>query len=138
MARVTRPGGAIWLFFTPHFSPLGSHLYDYIYVPWCHLLFSRASIRRAIGAILSRRHPDWTESGQKRRVEEIMASYDRDLNHMSVRWFFRIVGRERRGLRVSLRELRPAKFASLGFLTRVPLIRELFTGTVVCRLERTA
>ena len=77
------------------------------------------------------------ESGRvDNHVIEIMRSYDEDLNHMSVRRFFRLVAGEP-GLAVTRVELRPAKFRWLAPLTRVPVIRELVTGFVVCRLERT-
>jgi ubiquinone/menaquinone biosynthesis C-methylase UbiE len=132
MRRVTRKGGAIWIFFTPHFSPLGSHLYDYIYTPWCHLLFSRSQIERAIRRVLAERGE---VTGGEARVREIMRSYREDLNHMSVRWFRRIVT-GMPSLRIAFLELRPAKFGILKPLTRVPLVRELVTGFVVCRLER--
>ena len=137
MRRVIRPGGAVWIFFTPHFSPLGSHLYDYIYTPWCHLLFSRARIESAIREILRRRGEQGVEEPLEIRVSEIMRSYDEDLNHMSVRRFFRLVGLTT-GLSVTDVELRPAKYRWLAPLTRLPLVRELVTGFVVCRLERTA
>ena len=135
MARVIRPGGAVWIFFTPHYSPLGSHLYDYLYTPWCHLLFTRAQIARAIRAVLETRMAGESREAVDLRAREIMESYDRDLNHMSIRRFLRIVGAVRE-LRVSRLELRPAKFAALKPLTRVPGIRELVSGFVVCRLER--
>jgi ubiquinone/menaquinone biosynthesis C-methylase UbiE len=135
MARVIRPGGAIWIFFTPHYSPLGSHLYDYIYTPWCHLLFSRAQLSRAIRAVLAQRMAGEAAEAVERRTREIMESYDRDLNHMSIRRFLGIVGSVRE-LRVSALELRPAKFGALRPLTRVPGLRELVSGFVVCRLER--
>ena len=137
MRRVTRRGGAIWIFFTPHFSPLGSHLYDYIYTPWCHLLFSPPQIERAITKILERRPADKNGKSVADRVQTIMTSYDQDLNHMSVRWFLRIV-KEIPSLRISLLKLRPAKFGFLKPLTMIPIVRELFTGFVVCRIERTA
>jgi ubiquinone/menaquinone biosynthesis C-methylase UbiE len=135
MARVIRPGGAIWIFFTPHYSPLGSHLYDYIHTPWCHLLFTRAQLSRAIRAVLAQRMPGQPDAAIDARAREVMESYDRDLNHMSIGRFLRIVGSVR-GLHVSKLELRPAKFAALRPLTRVPGLRELFCGFVVCRLER--
>jgi ubiquinone/menaquinone biosynthesis C-methylase UbiE len=135
--RVTREGGAIWIFFTPHFSPLGSHLYDYIYTPWCHLLFSRSQIERAIRRVLRERMPGEGEGEVDQRLREIMRSYDEDLNHMSVRRFLRIVDRMP-SLALTFLELRPAKFRALKPLTRVPLVRELVTGFVVCRLERAA
>ena len=136
MHRVTKRGGAVWIFFTPHYSPLGSHLYDYIYTPWCHLLFSRSQIQRAIGRILEERPIEKNGEARSARLGKIMKSYDEDLNHMSVRRFLRIV----KGIpsfRVSLLKLQPAKFSFLRPLTRVPLLRELFTGFVVCRVERT-
>jgi ubiquinone/menaquinone biosynthesis C-methylase UbiE len=134
MARVVRPGGAIWIFFTPHYSPLGSHLYDYVYTPWCHLLFTRGQLQSAIRAVLKERMSA-TPVMVEERVREIMESYDRDLNHMSIGRFLGIV-RAVRELRVSKLELKPVKFAFLRPLTGVPGIRELVSGFVVCRLER--
>lgn len=134
--RVTRRGGAIWIFFTPHFSPLGSHLYDYIYTPWCHLVFSRRAIEGAIGDVLRERMAGQSGEEVENRLREIMRSYDEDLNHMSIRRFLGIVGRIP-SLAVTMLELRPAKFRALAPLTRVPFVRELVTGFVVCRLEKT-
>ncbi len=135
MTRVLRPGGAIWVFFTPHYSPLGSHLYDYVYTPWCHLLFSRAQLQAAIRAVLRERNPDEAAGEVESRVRTIMESYDRDLNHMSIHRFLGLVERTP-GLRVSRLHLKPAKFAALKPMTRVPGLRELVTGFVSCRLER--
>ncbi|MCI0451249.1 MAG: class I SAM-dependent methyltransferase [Candidatus Latescibacteria bacterium] len=135
MVRVLRPGGAIWVFFTPHYSPLGSHLYDYVYTPWCHLLFTRAQLASGIHAVL-------VERGQSAdtidaRVRAIMQSFDHDINHMSIRRFLNIV-QSVPGVRIARLDLRPAKFGVLKPLTRVPGLRELFTGFVTCRLERVA
>jgi len=135
MHRVARPGGAVWIFFTPHFSPLGSHLYDYVYTPWCHVIFTRSQIEGAIDRIIHERMAGDEEPVIERRVRRIMASYDNDLNHMSLRRFARIV-RGVPGLRISLLELRPAKFGFLRPLTHVPLVREFVTGFVICRLEK--
>ncbi len=135
MARSVVKGGAVWIFFTPHYSPLGSHLYDYVYTPWCHLLFTRGQLARAIRRIVEERKAGETEAELDARVDAIMESYDRDLNHMSVGRFLRIV-RSVPALRVSALELRPAKYAWLAPLTRVPGVRELVSGFVICRLER--
>ncbi len=136
MARVTRPGGAIWLFFTPHFSPLGSHLYDYVYTPWCHLLFTRGQLSNAVAKVLAERQPDASAESLDAQRQEIMRSYDEDLNHMNLRWFHRIV-RELPTVRMTYRELRPAKYQLLKPFTRVPFVQELVTGFVIARLERT-
>ena len=71
----------------------------------------------------------------RREREAIMHSYDVDLNHMSIRRFFRIV-RRIPGLEATFVELKPAKYGFLKRLTRVPLLRELVTGTVVCSPPR--
>jgi len=135
MARIVKPGGAIWLFFTPHYSPLGSHLYDYVYTPWCHLVFRRSDLEGAIRDVLRSRDPAAPQDEIERKLEGIMESYDTDINHMSIRWFRRIL-RGLPGLDVVYEELKPAKYAFLKPLTKVPLVRELVTGTVVCRLQR--
>lgn len=137
MARVTKAGGAIWIFFTPHYSPLGSHLYDYVYTPWCHLVFTRAQLANAVRAVVAARMDGEPDDAIDARARAIMKSYDEDLNHMSVGRFLALA-RGARGIRVSKLELRPAKFAALKPLTRVPGLRELVTGFVICRLERAA
>jgi SAM-dependent methyltransferase len=135
MARVVKPGGAVWIFFTPHYSPLGSHLYDYVYTPWCHLLFTRAQLQAGIRAVLGERMAGTSRDEIDGRVREIMESYDRDLNHMSVQKFIGIVRRVGE-LRIAKLELKPARFGFLKPLTLVPGVRELVSGFVVCRLER--
>ena len=135
MVRVTRVKGAIWVFFTPHFSPLGSHLYDYIYIPWCHLLFRRGVLESGIREVLATREPERPAQDIEEEVRVTMEWLDSDLNRMSIRRFFRIVRRFSE-LAPTFTELKPAKYRSLKLLTGVPFVRELFTGTVICRLER--
>jgi ubiquinone/menaquinone biosynthesis C-methylase UbiE len=135
MVRVTKRGGAIWLFFTPHFSPLGSHLYDYVHTPWCHLLFRRRDLEGAIREVVRSGAPGWSAEEVDGKVASIMKSYDTELNHMTIGEFRRMVSKSPE-LVVAHEELKPAKFSSLGFLTKVPFVQELFTGTVIYRLER--
>lgn len=135
MARVTRGGGIIWIFFTPHYSPLGSHLYDYIYTPWCHLLFTPRQIEKAIREVLKRREPDVPDAERETRLKEIMRSYDEDINHMSVRWFQRII-RLTPSLKITRLDFWPARYRFFRILLRIPIVREPFTRFVVCRLQK--
>jgi len=135
MARVTREGGAIWVLFTPHFSPRGSHLYDYIYTPWCHLLFRRRDLEGAIRRVLQS-SPEWPDEAVEGALKQIMAFYDNDLNHMSIRRFFRLIAGHP-NLEVTFRDFRLNKYPFLKFLSRIPGICELVTGNVICRLEKT-
>lgn len=132
MGRVLRAGGSLWIFFTPYFSPLGSHLYDYIYIPWCHLLFSPRTLRKEVERVLSRRVE---RERVRREADKIMISFSEDLNRMSIARFERILACFPY-LRKTYMELKPAKFRFLKLFTFLPLLRELFTGTVICRLEK--
>jgi hypothetical protein len=85
--------------------------------------------------VLHSRTPDVSDAEIRLQTQKIMQSFDEDLNQMSIRRFFGLV-RRLPGIRVSLREFKPAKYSWLKVLTMIPLVREFFTGTVVCRLER--
>jgi ubiquinone/menaquinone biosynthesis C-methylase UbiE len=135
MVRVTRPGGVIWIFFTPYYSPLGSHLYDFIYTPWCNIILSRSQMEAAIRRVVSARMTEAPAGDVDREVNRIMDFYDHGLNRMSIRRFQRTL-RDFPGLRVTHREFKPAKFPFLSWLTSLPLVRELFTGQAVYRLQR--
>jgi ubiquinone/menaquinone biosynthesis C-methylase UbiE len=137
MTRVTRPGGVLWIFFTPHYSPLGSHLYDYVTLPWCHLWLTRRQLEGVVVRVLRDRHPDLGEAERAERVEAIFRSYEEDLNGMSVRRSFRLIRRFPE-LRVSYRRLDPPRWSWLRPLLVLPGLRELLTGTVTCRLEKVA
>jgi ubiquinone/menaquinone biosynthesis C-methylase UbiE len=126
LARALKPGGSIVLFFTPWGSPLGSHLYDYIRTPWCHILFPEWLLRGLLERELARRHTP--EPGT--RAAQLMDDYHQELNRISIRRYHRILkGLE--GVTPAFEELRPPKFACLAPLTRVPVAGELLTGTVV-------
>ncbi|HVO76729.1 MAG TPA: class I SAM-dependent methyltransferase, partial [Candidatus Bathyarchaeia archaeon] len=126
LARVLKSGGSIFLFFTPWGSPLGSHLYDYIRTPWCHLLFPEWLIRD----LLERELAERGESEPRSRAERLMAEYHGELNRITVRRYHRIL-RSTRELESTFEELKPPKYAWLSPLARLPFAGELFTGTVV-------
>jgi ubiquinone/menaquinone biosynthesis C-methylase UbiE len=135
MVRITKPGGAVWIFFTPYFSPLGSHLYDYIYIPWCHLIFTKKQLFAGIREVVAARQNERPGEDPTTRAEKIMESFERDLNRMSVRRFFNMV-KVHPSMQVTFREFKPPKYSLLRGFNRLPLIRELFTGALICRLEK--
>jgi ubiquinone/menaquinone biosynthesis C-methylase UbiE len=131
LTRVVKPGGSIALFFTPWGSPLGSHLYDYIRTPWCHLLFPDWLLRGLLERELVRRG----QTGAAREADRLMGEYHGELNRITVRRYHRIV-KAMAGLERSFEELKPPKYRWLAPLARLPLFGELFTGTVVAVLTR--
>ena len=131
LARVLRPGGSLFLFFTPWESPLGSHLYDYIRTPWCHLVFPEWLIRALIGRELSARGV--VDTGAE--ADRLMGEYHAELNRITIARYRGIV-RAVAGLETVMEELRPAKFAFLRPLLRVPVAGRFLTGTVVAILRK--
>lgn len=47
LRRVLKPGGKVLIEFPPWTSPYAAHLYDVIYIPWCHYLFSDETLINA-------------------------------------------------------------------------------------------
>jgi SAM-dependent methyltransferase len=131
LARVCARGGSIFLFFTPWHSPLGSHLYDYIRTPWCHLLFPERLIEEFLSIVLERRG----EGDARGEARTLMERYHTELNRITVSRYRRILEHTPQ-LRPVLEELKPPKYGFLAPLTRIPGIGELFTGTVVSLLEK--
>ncbi|MBN1884455.1 MAG: class I SAM-dependent methyltransferase [Candidatus Krumholzibacteriota bacterium] len=131
LARVARPGGSVFLFFTPWGSPLGSHLYDWIRTPWCHLLYSEKLLEELLEIALARRGAE----APRKTAAELMRRYRLENNRITVRRWRRIL-RGVDSLETVIEELRPPKFRRLASLARIPLVGELFTGTVVAVLRK--
>jgi SAM-dependent methyltransferase len=124
--RTLRPGGVLALFFTPWGSPLGSHLYDYIRAPWCHLVFPEWLLRELLVLALVERG----EADPGSRMRELMREYRTELNRITVAGYRRAMKRVPR-LSVVHEMRRPPKYRVLAPLARIPVAGELFTGTVV-------
>jgi len=131
VARVLKPGGSIFIFFTPWRSPLGSHLYDYIHTPWCHLLFPEWLIR----ALLERAAAARGAADPAAEAERLMGEYHAELNRITLGRYRRIL-KDNPRLELVHEELKPPKFRFLRFLTRVPYVGEPFVGTVVGILRK--
>lgn len=132
LARVTRTGGHVFIFFTPWGSPLASHLYDYIHLPWCHLLLGERLIGELLELTLSERgDPD--PAGAAGRLLE---GYRTENNRLNVR-DYRAIVRAQPGLETVFEQLKPPRFRFLAPLTGIPRLGELLTGTVTALLRKT-
>jgi SAM-dependent methyltransferase len=131
LARVLAPGGSLFLFFTPWGSPLGSHLYDYIRTPWCHLVFPEWLIRSLIERTVTARGI----IDPARETDRLMNEYHTELNRITVKRYHGIV-KAISALEAVMEERKPAKFKFLNPIIRVPFAGEYLTGTVVAILRR--
>lgn len=141
MARVLRPGGHIVFYFTPFRSPLGSHLYDVIRTPWCHLLVPEqvlfAAVEKAYEKEERLRGTSDPAAAARRRAAAARRYYRHDVNRMTVSRFRRIVAQVRE-VEVVFFERKPLKTRLLSPLTRVPPFAELVTTLAIGLLRRRA
>jgi ubiquinone/menaquinone biosynthesis C-methylase UbiE len=131
LVRVLRPGGKIFLSFTPWRSPFGSHLYDYIRTPWCHLLFTERLLKEILRVVVSRRG----EQNPEQAAGRLMEKYHVQLNRITV-FRYRCIVSGIHSLETVLEKLVPPKYTFLSPLTRLPVLGEFFTGTVVGVLRK--
>lgn len=129
LSRVLRKGGELFLFFTPWHSPLGSHLYDYIRTPWCHLLFTESLLEELLGLILAGRGEDPGDASL------LMNEYRTELNRITVGRYRRIV-RDHEEMEILFESRFPPKYRIFAPLMYIPLVGEFFTGTVVALMRK--
>jgi SAM-dependent methyltransferase len=136
MTRVLRPGGRLIAIFGPFGSPLGSHLYDTIRMPWCHVVFSRDTLAEALREIEKGLGGSSSESSMNRAREKI-DYFDHELNRMSLRRFRGIL-RAQRGLTIEhWKKWTPPRLRVLQPLLAIPGLDELLTGLLVMVARRT-
>ncbi len=138
LGRVLRPGGRLFLYFTPWRSPLGSHLYDHVKIPWCQLLPKPVlypTLERAVLDEERERGGADVEQRAARRYEEIVHYYETCINGITVRSFHEIVAAEPSLRCLDVHYVVP-KFRFLQPLVHVPGLREYLSGLVFADLER--
>jgi ubiquinone/menaquinone biosynthesis C-methylase UbiE len=139
LARVVRPGGRLCLYFTPYRSPLGSHLYDHVKIPWCQIVLTRpllyATLERAVRDEERARGGADADRRAAERYREIVRYFENDVNGITVRRFGEILAATP-ALRTRRIHCEPPKFKFLRPLLGVPAFREYLAGLVFADLER--
>ena len=139
LSRVLRPGGRLYLYFTPYRSPLGSHLYDHVKIPWCQIVLPRgilyATLERSVRDEERARGGEDADARAARRYREIVEYFETCVNGITVGRFGEILSSEP-SLRARRIRYEPPKFKFLRPLLRVPALREYLAGLVFADLER--
>lgn len=139
LSRVLRPGGSLCLYFTPYRSPLGSHLYDHVKIPWCQVVLPRpllyATLERTLRDEERARGGADADARAAERYRETVRYFEQDVNGITVRRFGEIVAATP-GLRPRRVHYEPPKYKFLRPLLRVPPLREYLAGLVFADLER--
>jgi len=122
MASLAKPDGLVLISFAePWYSHSGSHMNDFIRIPWVNLLFSE----KAVLKVRQRFRDDGAQT-----YEDVVGG----LNRMTVARFKRILRDS--GLQVCGLRLRATKH--LPLVTSVPGLQELFTAACCAVLRRKA
>lgn len=143
--RILRPGGQVWIWWSPWRGPFGHHVESLIPIPWVHLLFSP----RTIFGVCAEIYDDprfvpriWDidpRNGDKRPNKwRTMRSYQPFLNQLTRRRFEHQV--RRCGLKITHCGVHPVAQSRIprtaGLLTRAPLIGECFVSFFTYRLTK--
>jgi ubiquinone/menaquinone biosynthesis C-methylase UbiE len=142
--RVLRTGGVVLNLFKTWYSPRGSHLNDWIFVPWNHTLFPEASLIRVLRRMADNNpyiffhFPALKRSLLPRTLADLA---DGGLNQMTLHRYRRLI--QHSGLAVRVERLtgyggdsgrRVVRLAR--HLARVPLLDEFVGGYVVTVLQK--
>lgn len=120
MESMLKPKGRVYITFgPPWFAPYGAHMFHFTRMPWVHLLLPEFVMMKWRGR--------YRKDGAK-RYEDV----ENGLNKMSFARFNRLI--KKAGLKVEYTKIEAVK--GLDFLTRIPLVRELFINQISVILTR--
>jgi ubiquinone/menaquinone biosynthesis C-methylase UbiE len=139
--RVLRPGGEVMIWWVPWFHPYGHHIESLVPLPWAHVFFSDRTLIKTCARIydlpeFKPRVWDLDEAGRKKANKWLAMTELPEVNRLSMSEFEGIC--RKAGFTIQERRIRGfggGPLASLTHLfTRIPLLREFFSSSVVYRL----
>jgi SAM-dependent methyltransferase len=144
--RVLRPGGRVWIWWSPWRGPFGHHVESLIPIPWVHLLASDRTLFKTCAAIYDdsdyvprKWDCDANTGAKKPNPWRATRSFHPFLNRLTRRQFERIVTTA--GLRVARRRIRGFGGSALSRSTRVllplPLVGDCFVSYYIYELAGT-
>lgn len=140
--RVLRPGGQMVVTFIPWYHPGGSHLRDFIYIPYANLLFSEKALLAVLHdlAVQNPQAPNLLRGGHPppASLDEIGLVLSRvtlrQFRQMLKRTPFKIVYFHLTSF--GCKTGNPLLKTLLDSLVYVPLVNEFFTSHIDCILEK--
>ncbi len=131
--RILRPGGRVFINFSPYYHPYGAHLWDAIGMPWVHVFFSE----QTMVDVYCRRVRDLPD-GAARMALRFSEGSDGKLhldyiNHMTIARFESIL--ERLQITPEYYHLTPLR-PQLSPLAKTKLLREPMNKMVTCVIRK--
>ena len=136
--RVLRPGGCVLMNWLPFRSRRGSHLYDYIHIPWAHVLLPERALVDIWKEEYARDYAagnNTSESFTPDEIKDATTIYElQHVNKITIRHFKHYIRQGRyHCVSLKLQNSHPL----LNHLCRVPWLAEYLTNTVVAVLQKT-
>lgn len=138
--RVTKKGGAIYIYFMPYYSPWGAHVWDWVAIPWLHICLPPRWLLAVIREVdqmyqvnAQRAEPirlDWHNAQDPAHARRLtVARFERSVRQLDLRV------KQLTALPIGFRTRHPIA-RLIGCLAALPGLRELLTGLVVCVLHK--
>ena len=121
--RVIKPGGKICIEFPPWTSYDASHLYDYIFIPWCQVIFSSKTLINVVNKIAP---------GEKTLGSLTVVEHFNELNRITIREFKKMV----RDIDFNVVEIKPLILLKLNFFRYVPFFNKYLTRRLLAILSK--
>lgn len=149
--RILKDGGMILANWMSYRSPFGAHLYDYVYAPWCHLVFSERALVKIWKEEFSKEYERGKNLSEQFSPADICNTMTiRELQHLNkitVKEFGKTVQKTKFSmLKCDLITTYPFKdlpfFGKFGyefqmFAKQLPLdLREYFAGSIITVLKK--
>lgn len=122
--RVLKSTGLLYIQFGPPWlNPYGGHLYAYIHIPWCHLIFSEKTIINVLKKSKS--------SSPITEINHTITQFQ-NLSRMAIRKFRKVIEK------IDFEEIfYEEKFSrKISFLRFFPLVKEFFVSNVSCIMKK--
>lgn len=120
MKELLKPGGKIYITFgPPWYAPYGAHMHFFTKIPWVNILFSEKTIM----SVRSKFRND-----KAKKFEEVEGG----LNKMTVAKFNYLI--KKSGLTIDYLAYNCVK--GKNFLSKIPIIKELFINNISCILTK--
>jgi len=141
--RVLKPDGFLLNVFKTWKSPRGSHITDWVYIPWNHLLFPERDLVRVLKR-MSKSNPfieyNYPALASNPLPEDLVALADGGLNRLTLKEYLTLI----EGIKLEVEDLRLTGYGygsrfwlirAISHLSRIPVIREYLGGWVVTVLR---
>ena len=141
-ARVLKPGGFLYAYFPPFYSPWGAHMVNWIRFPWCQVFFSEETVLNVARQFEAEGKSINSQLPPETRLSLGDGTTIPFVSHLTVKRF-REFAEGVDGWRMVTARLLPPNWRTSSFsnkviqpVNRLPVVQEMFTAKAVFVLQK--